>query len=58
MDRALPRMNVMLDFICIELVESTCQEHTESDKIQNEKFLPTLGLELSGDTYLVCCCTD
>ena len=25
--------------------QSTCQERVESDKIQNEKFLPTVGLE-------------
>ena len=25
--------------------QSTCQEHVGSDKIQNEKFLPTVGLE-------------
>ena len=27
--------------------QSTCQERVEGDKIQNEKFLPTAGLELT-----------
>ena len=36
----IPRVDVMLDFICMEP-----QERVESDKIQNEKFLLTVGLE-------------
>ena len=40
----IPRLDVMLDFIWDQ---STCQERVESDKIQNEKIVPTAGLELT-----------
>ena len=51
--RLLPRMNVMLDFILWN--QSTWQVRVESDKIQNEKFLLTVGLEPTTLRFLAWC---
>ena len=45
----IPRMNVMLDFICIGLVDLRWAHGKRKKKIQDEKFLPTVGL---GPTFL------
>ena len=37
--------------------QSTCQERVESDKIQNEQFLPTVGLEPTTLSLEVWCST-
>ena len=44
------------DFICMD--QSICQERVESDKIQNENFLPTVGREPTTLRFLAWCSTD
>ena len=41
----IPRLNVMLDYIF--MAQSICKERMENEKIQNFKFLSTVGLELT-----------
>ena len=38
--------------------QSACQERVESDKIQNEKYLPTVGLEPTTLRFQFLCSTD
>ena len=38
--------------------QSTCQESVQNDKIQNEKFLPTVGFEPTTLRFEVWCSTD
>ena len=44
--------------ISFALDQSTCQEHVGIDKIQNEKFLPTVGLEPTTLRFQVWWSTD
>ena len=46
--------------ISIEILSdhSSCQERVGSDKIENEKFLPTVGLEPATLRFVACCTTD
>ena len=52
----IPRMDVMLDFICMGPVDR--KERIGSDEIQNEKFLPTVGLEPTTLRFQVWCSND
>ena len=52
----LHRMNVMLDCIC--MIQSIWKKRMESDKIQNEKVLPTVELEPTTLRFLVRASTD
>ena len=46
--------------VCVYLyrTSTTCQRRIESDRIQNEKFLSTVGLELTTLTFVAWCSTD
>ena len=54
----LPRMNVMLDFICMGLVNLRVAHGKQKKYIQNVKFLPTVGLEFTNLRFVVRISTD